>query len=268
LYPLPASLLLLPLAPLPELAARVSFVGLSGALLAYALTREGFERLLLLASTSYLGAAIAAQWSPLLTAAFLMPALAWVLPAKPNIGLAMSVAAPTRRVPVVAAASALVLLAASFVLQPHWLGEWLRAIRGTEHLRAPITAPGGLLVLLALTRWRRADARLLLAMACVPQTTLVYELLPLGLIMRGRRQLVLFVTLTLAFQLLGKALSSSTDTFSDQAKLGGALMVALLYLPALLIVLRRPNVGAIPERLERAVAAVHLRITRLRAAGG
>ena len=53
---------------------------------------------------------------------------------------------------------------------------------------APITRPGGVLVLLALLKWKRADARLLLALACVPHTTVPYETIPLFLIPQTWRQ--------------------------------------------------------------------------------
>jgi hypothetical protein len=53
----------------------------------------------------------------------------------------------------------------------------------------PVVArPGGFLLLLALSRWRRPEARLLAAMACVPQTLGLYETLPLFLIPRTRWQ--------------------------------------------------------------------------------
>ena len=53
----------------------------------------------------------------------------------------------------------------------------------------PIAArPGGFLLFLALIRWRKPEARLLAAMACVPQTLGLYETLPLFLIPRTRWQ--------------------------------------------------------------------------------
>jgi ABC-type anion transport system duplicated permease subunit len=58
------------------------------------------------------------------------------------------------------------LVLVSLLLQPSWPREWLNAVSQAPHI-APLigqTAVGPL-VLLSLMRWRRADARLLVALA-------------------------------------------------------------------------------------------------------
>jgi hypothetical protein len=46
------------------------------------------------------------------------------------------------------------------------------------------------------------------------------------------------------------------DTFVSYVDITGDLMVALLYLPCLIMVLRRPNEGDVPSWAERAAGAI------------
>jgi hypothetical protein len=87
-YPLPAFLIGMPFTALPLRIADALFVGLGAAALAWAMTRERWNdpRLLVFASFGYLNAAQMLQWSPLLTAAAVIPSLGFVLAAKPTIG--------------------------------------------------------------------------------------------------------------------------------------------------------------------------------------
>ncbi|HEU4564001.1 MAG TPA: hypothetical protein VFS05_05115, partial [Gemmatimonadaceae bacterium] len=153
-YPLPAVLLAAPLALLPLSIARALFVGGSSALLAYLVTRDGYGRLPIFLSGPFFMAVTAAQWSPLLTAAYLLPALAWVTVAKPNIGAALAVASPTSRFAVAGALGGAALVGASFLVHPAWVTEWLRAFRGAPHFVPPVLHLAGPLLLLALLRWR------------------------------------------------------------------------------------------------------------------
>ena len=74
---------------------------------------------------------------------------------------------------------ALALLACSLVLWPTWPIAWREALKtATQH--APIvTRPGGFLLLLAALRWKRPEARWLLATALVPGNPAAYDALPL-----------------------------------------------------------------------------------------
>jgi hypothetical protein len=240
-YPLPAVLLTLPLSWLPLVAARAVFAGVSAGLLGYAVTRESLDRLWMCASGAFVMAVWSVQWSPLLTAAMFAPALGAVLVAKPNIGLAIFAARPELRA--AAAAAGLVLL--SLAVQPGWPGEWLATLRSAPHLRAPLIHPLGVLLLLSALRWRRPEARLLLAMAAVPQNAAVYELLPLFVIPRGRRQIMLLALLSHI------VLIAQMGGFFNYDR---TIPIALCYIPALAMVLRRPNAGAIPRWVERAVS--------------
>ena len=51
-------------------------------------------------------------------------------------------------------------------------------------------------MLLAILRWRRPEARLLIALACVPQSMLLYETVPLFLVPRTFRESALLVALS------------------------------------------------------------------------
>jgi hypothetical protein len=105
---------------------------------------------------------------------------------------------------------------------------------------APILLrPGGVLLLLALIRWRLPEARLLAALACVPQTVGLYETLPLFLIPRTRWQ---------GYALAGSSYVAAFGQVAAVPRLPGMTLDAVLadrwpflfvclYLPALVMVL-------------------------------
>lgn len=253
LYPLPAAILVLPLAPLPVLAARALFVGLSFGGLAFALARRiGYARLpFVLLNASAIAAVTGAQWAPLLMLAWLIPSAAAVLIAKPSIGFAVAASGPSRQTVRIACVWAAVLVAASLAIQPTWPREWLAALHHTSHMLPPIMHPAGIVVGLALLRWRRAEARLLLALACVPQTPLVYSTLVLFLVPRSIRELAVFALLSDATQMVQSALVPRSDPGPGAARMATLILVGLQYIPALVMVLRRPNEGRVPEWLDR-----------------
>jgi hypothetical protein len=253
-YPIPALVAYLPFAALPLAVARTLFVAVSAGLLAYAITLDGWHRLPLFLSGAYLGALMTAQWSPLLTAAFLLPWLGPVLTLKPNLGLAIATSSPAPGLLSRAALGGGALLLVSLILEPQWPVRWLALIRGAPHFTPPVLLPGGFLVLLALLRWRRPEARLLVAMACVPHTTVSYETLPLMLVARSWKESLLLACLSF-LTLLGQFHLSDPDllrgaegltAFSDFAGTIGTFLVVLVYLPATALVLRRPNKGELP----------------------
>jgi hypothetical protein len=214
-YPLPALLIAAPLAWLSGPLAGAIFVGLSSGLLCWGLLEEGRHRLIVFASPPYLYAMISAQWSPLLVAAALLPNLAFALPAKPNLGLPVLVAYPTRRRLLLAAAA----MAFSIAVLPSWPADLLGRI--ASHLNyTPLISWYGPILLLALPLWRAAPARLLLAMAIMPQR-LLYDQLPLWLVPQTPRQLLLLTAAGWAGVLLGLALGR------------GDMALSCAYLPAL-----------------------------------
>lgn len=182
-YPLNAAVVGLPFAALPLAWARVAWAAVSGTLLALAAMRwrRGLPAALL--SASFLNALVQGQWSPLLTAAAVLPALNWVWTTKPSVGTAMFVGFPSGR----AVIGGVLLTAVALAAFPAWPARWLEALRLTIHV-APVARPFGLMLLLAVIRWREPEARMFVTLACVPQMTGLYETLPLFLIPRNRWQ--------------------------------------------------------------------------------
>jgi len=250
-YPATALFAVAPLAAMPLPVARVLFVAASSAVLAYALTRDGWHRLLVLAHAAFPAAVAAAQWTPILTAAFLVPSLGWLAAVKPNIGIALLAAAKTRRQIFAIVGGGTILTLVSLAVDPHWPLRWFELLRAAPHFRPLLTIVPGPLILLAILRWRRAEARLLLALACVPQTTLLYESLPLALIARTRREslgLAVFSVLGLVGQQW--AIQHTGAGFTANTLATGRVVVVCCYLPALVLLLRRTSNGAAPARLE------------------
>lgn len=238
-YPLPAAVWLMPWSWLPLHVVELGLAGLGAGLLAFSLTRERLDdpRLWVFTSLAFVTASNMTQWSPLLTAAVLMPSLGFLFACKPSIGLALWVAYPSRRAVVFGAALTLVTL----VLWPWWPVEWLSTIRGM-HFTAPITVPGGFLVLLAVLKWRRPEARLLVALACVPHTAVLYEAVPLFLVVRNGWEGALLSVMTYVVFALAPAppfLPTVAVTYTY-----ASWMMWLLYLPCVAMVLMRPNVGS------------------------
>ena len=235
LYPFPAVLVGLPLAPLPFPWARLLWACLSGAALAWAAARRGGGLAIALLSASFLNAIVQGQWSPLLTAAAVVPALSWVLSAKPTIGAAIILAFPSRRT--IALAAGIFLL--SLVLFPRWPWRWIDGLGAATHMVPLVLRPGGVLLLLALVRWRRPEARLLAALACVPQTLGLYETLPLFLVTRTRPQAYTLAVLSYVAAFAQAAAVPRSEGMPLDALFAARwpFVLVCLYLPALTMVL-------------------------------
>jgi len=229
-YPLPAVLPVLPLAFLPLAAAGALFMGVSGALLAFVISREGPHRLWIFASGAYVMALKLGQVSPLLVAAAFLPALGWLLPFKPQIGLPVFLYRPRA----LAAALAGLATAASFLVRPHWLGGWRANLSALEFHPAPILTWAGPALALGLLRWRTAEGRLFLAMIAVPQELFFADQLPLQLVARTRRQSALLAATSLAAFAGWYAFVKTGDLYVVEAK---PWVLALLYGPALAVLL-------------------------------
>jgi hypothetical protein len=233
-YPLTAIVVGLPFAALPFYWARLLWAAVSGVAFAWAAFRYGRGLPAALLSANFLNAEIQGQWSPLLIAAAVLPAFSWVLAAKPSIGGALFAAFPTRR----AVIGGLALLGISLALSPTWPVRWVESLGASVHV-SPILRPGGVILLLALVRWKQPEARLLAALACVPQIIGLYDTLPLFLIPRTRWQ---------GYALAGLSYVAAFGQVAAVPRLPGMtvgavvaarwpFMFACLYLPALVIVL-------------------------------
>jgi hypothetical protein len=177
LYTLPAALIAAPFALLPLWPGMVAFCAFTAGTLAFVMTRDGYWRLPLLMSFPMLWCVKSGQWTPLAVAAALSPGLACLAVAKPTIAAVAFAHSPTRRF----AASATAILLLALALAPGWPLEYLAEIRvrAAVNYGVPFLVFPGPLLLLAVARWRRPEARPLLALACVPQTMLFYDQLPL-----------------------------------------------------------------------------------------
>jgi hypothetical protein len=244
LYPAPAFVIVMPVAWLPVRLAADVFLGLSCGWLAFVVSREALWPLMLFVSAPILQACDSAQWSPMLVAAGLtVPALG-LLSAKPTIGLPLMLMQSSRRAWMWAIGGGLVLIAVTFALQPHWLSGWLAAVRGAGSIgqyAIPAKSVIGFPLVLAAMRWRRREARLLLVMALVPQKMMFYDQLPLLLVPKTRREMTVGVGCSLVAYALAIQFPWITD---DAAAVTARLfpyIVVGMYLPALVMVLRRPN---------------------------
>lgn len=180
-------------------------------------------------------------------AALGLPALAVFFVAKPTIEAALALAGPPGAMRN-AIAGGMVLTLISLAFFPGWPTEWLAMLGSPIHSSALVMRPGGILVLLALLKWRRPEARLLVAMACVPQTPGWYEMLPLFLIASNFREAaVLALVSSAAGTVQHTQLVQMTEVgFFRQL---GETMIFAAYLPCLIMVLRRPNDGELPAWL-------------------
>jgi hypothetical protein len=246
IYPLPTAIATIPLAWIPVEIAGPVFVAIECGGLAYVLTREQWWPLLMFASASMSGAVVAAQWGPLMTLAVVVPQLSWLGVLKPNFGVAILAARPSLRQGLVI----LAILATSLALRPEWPREWLAVIGASPAHFAPWRAPGGFLLFAAWLRWRRPEARLLGVLSLMPSSPIAYDTLPLLTIARTRVELIGLCVLSCALSIATSGLSLSENT-------DGSLRVArpsttwLMYMPALLMVLRRPNEGDVPTWFDR-----------------
>ena len=244
-YPLPSIILGLPFAWLPPEQTAIAFVVCSSFLLGWCLTRDGFERVSVVLSVSFLAAAQFAQSSPLILALALIPATRALAILKPNIGLAIFAWRPAWRNVLIAAA----LFAVPIAFWPTWPEHWLISVRSSPAHHAPALTGIGAIALLSVLRWRRAEARLLLVMTIVPHGLFFYDELPLWLVAETRREAMALT----GFSWLGWLawnIASRGPSVPDSA----TWAVASIYVPALVMVLRRPNEGPLPSWAERAVA--------------
>ena len=259
LYPLPGIVAAVPFAGLyPAPLACGLFMLLGATAFAWALSAHGWSALIGFASAGMYVAAVWVQWSPLYAGAFAVAPLGVFLVVKPHTGLPILLARPSWW----AVGSGLVCVFVAFVVDPAWLEHWRESLAiGRGHLgaaptglpyTAPVLLPGGFAVLLALTRWRRPEARLLVALACVPQSLLIYETVPLALIPRGWKEACAFTALT---YLVFRWLPSPELSFPEFVLSSGRVSTLLVYLPCTLMVLRRPNEGTIPPWLETRITA-------------
>ncbi|HEX5409141.1 MAG TPA: hypothetical protein VFW89_05160 [Gemmatimonadaceae bacterium] len=250
-YPLTAGVAILPFGLAPAGFAGALFVGVCAGLLGYAVVHTGMWRAPMLLSWPFIVAVGNGQCAPLLVAAALLPGMRWLYPMKPQLGAALWIWRPSWR----AGGLSLLLVALSLVLDPRWPAHWWAVASKSPYVRSPILdfawfAP---VLLLAALRWRTPEGRLLLAMAILPQTPFAYDQLALWLIPRTHRE---SLTLTwLSWAAFGTWLAFTFDWQTREVRLTtwAPYIIALLFIPCLWMVLRRPNLPMVEEGAERDV---------------
>ena len=247
-YPLPAAIVALPVAWLSAANSQVVSVGIWTVLLVYAVTYDGWYRLPMFLSAGFFWAIVSGQIAPLLAVGCLLPAFQVLALAKPNVGLAIFAYRPSRWAIVGGVVGTIIALA--FV--PTWPQDWRSALASDPGVHLiPLLAPGGFLVLAAILRWRRPEARLLLTLACVPQSLAFYDAFPLLLLPKTFRQsLVLAFCTQMANLVATKAMTSDLDPPALFRAIA-PFAVWGCYIPAVVLILMRPNEGCVPPTIER-----------------
>jgi len=244
-YPIPALIIGMPFAALPIAWAHALFCGISGGLFAWAASADGDAKLFGLFTWPFVLTVSLGQWSPLLMASATLPALGWVSILKPNIGFAIAVGYGDTwirgRMRWLNLGIAAALLTVSFIVRPVWLGEWISTLRQPKpHIITPLAVLGGPLLLVALIRWRRPEARFLAALACVPQTFSSYDSFLLFLTVRTRPQALFLVAATTAVTAVIGVVGPAA-TYAQTVQRFAPIRVALVYLPALAMIILEPN---------------------------
>jgi hypothetical protein len=247
MYPLPAAIVAVPFSFFrPEHAGGV-FIGLSVALLAWVLLRDSPYRLPLFLSAPFVHAIILGQWSPLLTAAALLPTFQMFAAAKPTVGLAAWLYKPSIR----GIVGGVVLVAIAFLVQPGWVSEWLAAAGSTNKYRGPATTLLGCFLLLGLLRWRRREGRLFVAMSLMPQLPVFYDSVILWLIPSTVWR-SLFLS---AVSWIGYVAWLPHQASPNQNEIAFPWLVFTMYAPALLLLLMLPPREAEASKLEKMLGA-------------
>jgi hypothetical protein len=242
-YPVTAGLAVWPLGYFTPAVASTFFVGFSAACLAFAMFRRDRHRVALFLSYPFFIAVISGQWAPLIMAASLTKGAEWLYAAKPQLGLALFVARPRVRTIVLCCAFAVV----SLLVMPGWPLEWWNAASDSRYVGSPILhfawfAP---ILLLSALRWRTPEGRLLLALSLVPQTPYCYDQLLLWFVPRTHRE---SLNLTwLSWLMLGAWRVFAYPKQTDLIVLAtfAPYNVLFLFIPCLIMVLRRPNRRAV-----------------------
>lgn len=249
IYPLPAVVSVMPLAIFTERVAATLFVGISSALLSFGLTRDGWYRMPLFISEAFLSSARLGQWPILITAALFLPWLATFAIAKPQSSIPVIAGSTSRKQIIFAIAGGLVLLAISTVLQPHWIPEWLAGVRNARHMEPPISRLAGLVILLVLLRWRRPESWLVLSLAALPQSWGWYGTLPLFTVPSTFAESVFMAGVATIGGNIAAMLMPDRFTPDAFYNWTATVIIITIYLPAVILILRRPNKGPAPAWL-------------------
>jgi len=230
LYPLPAAIFGLPFAWMRLEVAGGAFYGISSAIVAFGLSRNGYHRLLVFLAYPYWAGLIVGQWTPAIMAAALFPLLLPLTLAKPQLGLPVLLTHASRR----GLLACFMLGALTLAIMPRWPLLWIAEL-GHYNRFVPLLLMPGPLLLLAVFRYRDRDALFLLLAASMPQRWF-YDAFLLWLIPKTRREIVWTV-----FFSWGAGLwrwYHMPHSFTQV----GRWTVVFIYLPMLVVVLCREGI--------------------------
>jgi hypothetical protein len=248
IYPLTTAVAAIPFSAfLPPAYAVTLFIGVSTTLLAWGLTMDDYHRLPLFLSLPFAWSASSGQFAPIIAAAALIPALGWLAPIKPTIGLASIAYRPSKIA--IAGSAAFIVLAMAF--NPHWIADWRASLahRVNDVYWSPVSILGGPLLLLAVMKWKRPEARMLFVLALVPQLFLFYDQLMLWLVPRTWRESLALSALSWLALYIGNMGFGVDPSTKDVVTSYALPIMLLLFLPSLVMVLRRPNEAEQPPGL-------------------
>jgi len=248
LYPLPSVITVVPIVGPRAVIGAGLFTGLSSLALIYGLLRRfGWPGLVMLASPAFFLGWFYLQWSPLIVAGAFLPWIGGFGAAKPNVAFGAFAYRPSWGTLI----GGMVLLLISWIWVPSWFGDWLADLsRQTAPHTSPVKWPVGAFGLLAILRWRRPEARALLATTLSPLNPQFYDHLGVWLSAASwRDSLILSACGWVGFLTFVATAPHDLTRNALPAHLSLSLGV---YLPAALLLLRHPNTGELPPRLERA----------------
>ncbi|RPJ29634.1 MAG: hypothetical protein EHM33_00180 [Chloroflexi bacterium] len=252
-YPLPAGLIAMPFAILPDELASGVFIGLSSFVLAWCLLSNGRTwPLLIFLSWPFAYAVLFSQWTPLLMCIWYLPALLPLVLVKPHIAFPLIMTSGVTRKGLILT---FLLLLLSLIIRPTWPLVWLGqtgTYRGTPPL---LSLPLGPILLLALFKYRDRRAWLLILLALMPQRVL-YDQLPLFLIATSGVEIIFLVvcswlTLPVLF---------SSGGWTHVPVNWQFWIVLTLYLPAL-IILFLPNISDFAKTIYVRIRPAFMRMT-------
>jgi hypothetical protein len=241
LYPFPAVVAALPLSWLSLPFARAVVAATAAGCLTFLVLGRAWWLFPLLLSGAFRASISLVQLTPFAACAVIDPLFGWVFALKPNSGAAVLATADRRRWVLWFLSGAAVLGALAFALWPGWVRPWFDALRTGGHLTPIVARPFGWLLLLAAFRWRRPEARWLLAAAVLPGTPASYESQPLLVMLpQTFRQALTFALLSHLGDIGGYFVPHGNG-MAGLASARASVLLATLYLPALGLILWREN---------------------------
>ena len=222
--------------------AATAFVFVSTLLLAYGCTASGWHLLPIFPSIAFLTSATLGQWSILMTAMVFIPLLGFLAVAKPQSALPVLLSSKRRLTWVSAIGGGLIVLIVSVVMMPAWPLEWWTMARSSPDFVPPVLRFMGFAIPLVLLRWRRPESWLVLVSACIPQTWPPYNGLILMTVASTYRQASLLSLTSSASWILFAWFADGLDVQRERSMMAAVLNIGG-YLPAVLMILRRPNTG-------------------------